>query len=242
MFPAAVARSLWLRRPKPPSRCSEEFYFYLESKMGGIEKERASLVVDEAVDLALRNLIRHSRREAGPKALVSMLEMDAKIVIQKIPSVGLEKSAYIRIVVAVFSIEMEEIQQYCGTKLSHLSEIDPFTEQLFTEIAHSLFHDGITLIKIGFLLSLAKHTIVRNPDKKEFVHEQKRGSEVNFGSGNCKGGQAIFLEKRPDLATDIGCLPGLWKTPRRVLASHNPLEATGCSNRIATARRVNNNH
>ncbi|GIY88378.1 hypothetical protein CDAR_403091 [Caerostris darwini] len=87
---------------------------------------------------------------------------------------------------------MEEIQQYCGTKLSHLSEIDPVTEQLFTEIAHSLFHDGITLIKIGFLLPLAKHTIVRNPDKKEFVPEQdsNRSGETTI---IIKSGEAVII-------------------------------------------------
>lgn len=73
------------------------------------------------------------------------------------------------------SIKMEEVYQSCGAKLFYLSEIaseHPVTEQVFLELDQTLFRDGITLVKIGYLLSFARHIILKSPEKKEFVHEQ----------------------------------------------------------------------
>lgn len=73
------------------------------------------------------------------------------------------------------SFKMEGIYQTWGARLYKLSESTlkhPISEQLFWEVDQYLFRDGITLAKVGVLLSFAKHIIDRNPEKKDFVYEQ----------------------------------------------------------------------
>ncbi|GFV28357.1 hypothetical protein TNCV_4600101 [Trichonephila clavipes] len=68
--------------------------------------------------------------------------------------------------------KMDDINKSYGTALSHLSQNIQINEELFTEITESLFHDGMTMIKVGFLLSFSEHLINRNPEKKTFILEQ----------------------------------------------------------------------
>ncbi|GBN51299.1 hypothetical protein AVEN_181000-1, partial [Araneus ventricosus] len=70
---------------------------------------------------------------------------------------------------------MEDVYQTCGAKLYKLSESvskHTISEQLFWEVDQYLFRNGITLAKVGILISFAKHIIDTNPEKKVFVYEQ----------------------------------------------------------------------
>lgn len=66
---------------------------------------------------------------------------------------------------------MEEITRYCGNEIRELVDKSPPSISVLRAISHSLFVDGVSLVKIGFFLTFTHLMIEKYPQYKTFLCE-----------------------------------------------------------------------